>query len=151
MEAVRTSETSVDNHFTRQYNPEDSSEHHTRRRENLKSHNVFSYYNLNKHTFYSRQTQNQGLVIVRHSLKPALQLGTGARERGECSNNTHVRLTTRGEHNVSTHEHSLVGSLHRLLYHKHDLVPVNPTDLFHLFESCTFTKQLPHSPFQQSP
>jgi hypothetical protein len=39
MGAVRTSETSVDNHFTRQYNPEDSSEHHTRRRENLKSHN----------------------------------------------------------------------------------------------------------------
>jgi hypothetical protein len=38
MEAVRTSETSVDNHFTRQYIPEDSSEHHTRRRENLKSH-----------------------------------------------------------------------------------------------------------------
>jgi hypothetical protein len=28
MEAVRTSETSVDKHFTRQYNPEDSSEHH---------------------------------------------------------------------------------------------------------------------------
>jgi hypothetical protein len=40
MEAVRTSETSVNNHFTRQYNPEDSSEHHTRRRENLKSHNI---------------------------------------------------------------------------------------------------------------
>jgi hypothetical protein len=39
-EAVRTSETSVDIHFTRQYNPEDSSEHHTRRRENLKSHIV---------------------------------------------------------------------------------------------------------------
>jgi hypothetical protein len=38
MEAVRTSETSVDNHFTRQYIPEDNSEHHTRRRENLKSH-----------------------------------------------------------------------------------------------------------------
>jgi hypothetical protein len=38
MEAVRTSETSVDNHFTWQYNPEDSSEHHTCRRENLKSH-----------------------------------------------------------------------------------------------------------------
>jgi hypothetical protein len=35
-EAVRTSETSVDNHFTQQYNPEDSSEHHTHRRENLK-------------------------------------------------------------------------------------------------------------------
>jgi hypothetical protein len=29
MEAVRTSETSVDNQFTRQYNPEDSSEHHS--------------------------------------------------------------------------------------------------------------------------
>jgi hypothetical protein len=40
MEAVRTSETSVDNHFTRQYNPEDSSEHHTRRRENLKPHTI---------------------------------------------------------------------------------------------------------------
>jgi hypothetical protein len=40
MEAVRTSETSVDNHFTRQYNPEDGSEHHTRRRENLKSHTI---------------------------------------------------------------------------------------------------------------
>jgi hypothetical protein len=37
MEAVRTSETSVDNHFKRQYIPEDNSEHHTRRRENLKS------------------------------------------------------------------------------------------------------------------
>jgi hypothetical protein len=42
MEAVRTSETSVDNRFTRQYNPEDSSEHHTRRRENLKS-RIVSY------------------------------------------------------------------------------------------------------------
>jgi hypothetical protein len=38
MEAVRTSETSVDNRFTRQYIREDNSEHHTRRRENLKSH-----------------------------------------------------------------------------------------------------------------
>jgi hypothetical protein len=34
----RTSETSVDNYFTRQYIPEDNSEHHTRRRENFKSH-----------------------------------------------------------------------------------------------------------------
>jgi hypothetical protein len=49
MEAVRTSETSVDNHFTRQYYiPEDSSEHHTRRRENLKSHIIIciTYYTL---------------------------------------------------------------------------------------------------------
>jgi hypothetical protein len=37
MEAVRTSETPVDNCFTRQYIPEDKSEFHTRRRENLKS------------------------------------------------------------------------------------------------------------------
>jgi hypothetical protein len=42
MEAVRTSETSGDSPFTRQYNPEDSSEHHTRRRENLKSQIVSS-------------------------------------------------------------------------------------------------------------
>jgi hypothetical protein len=38
MEAARTSKTSVDNYFTRQYIPEDNSEVHTRRRENLKSH-----------------------------------------------------------------------------------------------------------------
>jgi hypothetical protein len=44
MEAVRTSETSVDNHSTRQYNPEGSSEHHTRRRENLKSHRCRVFY-----------------------------------------------------------------------------------------------------------
>jgi hypothetical protein len=37
MEAVRASETSFDNYFTRQYIPEDNSEHHTRRSENLKS------------------------------------------------------------------------------------------------------------------
>jgi hypothetical protein len=30
----------VDNQFTRQYNPEDSSEHHTCRRENLKSQKI---------------------------------------------------------------------------------------------------------------
>jgi Niemann-Pick C1 protein len=37
MEAARTSETSVDNYFTRQCIPEDNSELHTRRRENFKS------------------------------------------------------------------------------------------------------------------
>jgi hypothetical protein len=37
MDAARTSETSVDNYFTRQYIPEDKSELNTRRRENLKS------------------------------------------------------------------------------------------------------------------
>jgi hypothetical protein len=43
IEAARTSETSVDNYFTRQYIPEDNSEHHTRRRENLKSHIFLTY------------------------------------------------------------------------------------------------------------
>jgi hypothetical protein len=38
MEAARTSETSVENYFTLQYIPEDKSELHTGRRENLKSH-----------------------------------------------------------------------------------------------------------------
>jgi hypothetical protein len=38
MEAVRNSQTSFDNYFTWQYIPEDNSEHHTRRCENLKSH-----------------------------------------------------------------------------------------------------------------
>jgi hypothetical protein len=38
MEAVRTSEASADNYFTRQYIPENNSELHTCRRENLKSH-----------------------------------------------------------------------------------------------------------------
>jgi hypothetical protein len=37
MEAARTSETLADSYFTRQYIPEDNSELHTRRRENLKS------------------------------------------------------------------------------------------------------------------
>jgi hypothetical protein len=40
MEAALTSETSVENYFTRQYITEDKSELHSRRRENLKSHPV---------------------------------------------------------------------------------------------------------------
>jgi hypothetical protein len=47
MEAARTSETSVDNYFTRQYIPEDKSELHTRRRENLKSHDTHVVYITN--------------------------------------------------------------------------------------------------------
>jgi hypothetical protein len=42
---IRDDETSVDNHFTRQYIQEDNSEHHTRRRENLKS-QILSCVNL---------------------------------------------------------------------------------------------------------
>jgi hypothetical protein len=52
MEAVHTSETSVDNYFTGQYIPEDNSDH-TRRRENLKSHTsrVISFSSLQQ-SFY---------------------------------------------------------------------------------------------------
>jgi hypothetical protein len=47
MEAARTSETSDDNYFTRQYMPEDKPELYTRRRENVKSHKFPTYiYNL---------------------------------------------------------------------------------------------------------
>jgi hypothetical protein len=42
--AVQPRRQLVDNHFTRQYNPEDSSEHHTRRRENLKSHIAYQFF-----------------------------------------------------------------------------------------------------------
>jgi hypothetical protein len=53
MEAVRTSETSVDNYFTWQYIPEDNSELHTRRRENFKSHETtFSYIGLQEGVIY---------------------------------------------------------------------------------------------------
>jgi hypothetical protein len=48
MEAARTSETSVDNYFTRQYISEDKSELHIRRRENLKSHNYETVF-INRH------------------------------------------------------------------------------------------------------
>jgi hypothetical protein len=50
MEAVGTSETSVDNYFTRQYIPEDNSEHYTRRRENLKFQHVCRHLSLGTRT-----------------------------------------------------------------------------------------------------
>jgi hypothetical protein len=70
MEAVHTSETSVDNLFARHYNPEDSSEHHTRRRENLKSHTILTSspmkteecYNVNGGT---AGPNNQTKIIVK--------------------------------------------------------------------------------------
>jgi len=49
MEAARTFESSVDNYFTRQYIPEDNSELHTRRRENLKSHKNILQYDKHHH------------------------------------------------------------------------------------------------------
>jgi hypothetical protein len=44
MEATHTSETSVENYFTRQYIPEDKSELHARRREKLKSQTLCGSY-----------------------------------------------------------------------------------------------------------
>jgi hypothetical protein len=55
MEAARTSETSVDNYFTRQYITEDKPELHTRNRENLKSHTCVSLNNRNLFKFYKIQ------------------------------------------------------------------------------------------------
>jgi hypothetical protein len=70
MEAVRTSETSVNNYFTRQYNPEDSSEHHTRRRENLKSHKEM-------HSFYTSPDINR-IVISKRMRQMGNAAGMGA-------------------------------------------------------------------------
>jgi hypothetical protein len=50
MEAARTSETSVDIYFTRQYIPEDNSEHRTRRRENLETSLHFNRISRRKNT-----------------------------------------------------------------------------------------------------
>jgi hypothetical protein len=58
MEAARTSETSVDNCFTRQYIPEDNSELHTRRRENLKPDLATNYFIKNI------DPRNAGAVIT---------------------------------------------------------------------------------------
>jgi hypothetical protein len=67
MEAVRTSETSVDNNFTRQYIPEDNSEHHTRRRENLKSHkNLVTSVKLNLYVSSDTHIAGVDLNILHH-------------------------------------------------------------------------------------
>jgi hypothetical protein len=75
MEAVRTSETSVDNHFTRQYNPEDSSEHHTRRRENLKSHVVLKCYGNGIEVAMTNKTNNFSCALL-------LRMPVRCRKRG---------------------------------------------------------------------
>jgi hypothetical protein len=61
MEAVRTSETSVDHYFARQYIPEDGSEHHTHRRENLKSHEIIIVY-LENYSHSVGKMQNYALL-----------------------------------------------------------------------------------------
>jgi hypothetical protein len=77
MEAVRTSETSVDNYFTRQYIPEDYSEHHTRHRENLKSHKKTCSKILQKCLFYLNESSN--VLDTAFSTTPAhILLYTGA-------------------------------------------------------------------------
>jgi hypothetical protein len=68
MEAVRTSETSVDNHFTRQYIPEDNSEHHTRRRENLKSHIILQSYTKVTVSFLQCNNNNKVSWFYLHCL-----------------------------------------------------------------------------------
>jgi hypothetical protein len=50
-----------DNHFTRQYIPEDSSEPHTRRRENLKSHEIIIVY-LDNYLHSVGKMQNYALL-----------------------------------------------------------------------------------------
>jgi hypothetical protein len=59
MEAARTSETSVDNYFTRQYIPEDNSELYTRRRENLKSHVLQNFLHL--YYYKTEESKHVGL------------------------------------------------------------------------------------------
>jgi hypothetical protein len=81
IEAVRTSETSVDNHFTRQYNPEDNSEHHTRRRENLKSHMI--KYSLNQ----SMSRVSSGSIVSDYGLDDrGIGVGSPAGAKGFSSN-----------------------------------------------------------------
>jgi hypothetical protein len=69
MEAARTSETSVDNYFTRQYIPEDKSELRTRRRENLKSHDcstvpiIFAIYTV-KHLLPQNHFKTHPTIIT---------------------------------------------------------------------------------------
>jgi hypothetical protein len=70
VEAVRTSETSVDNHFTRQYNPEDSSEHSSLQHNKRLLHSL-----LAGHTVLVRhQVQSLGLLTCSdHRLKLGLR------------------------------------------------------------------------------
>jgi hypothetical protein len=73
-------ETSVDNHFTRQYNPEDSSEHHTRRRENLKSHEcwrvISHYYCFFAHAFSRHIAQKGVMQFIKFHIKLIIKFHT---------------------------------------------------------------------------
>jgi hypothetical protein len=79
MKAARTSETSVDNYFTRQYIPEDDSELHTRRRENLKSHkfidHISKYQLLKKIVFFRNSDLNFGFDLCVDNYEKPMQKG----------------------------------------------------------------------------
>jgi hypothetical protein len=82
IETARTSETSVDNYFTRQYIPKDNSELHTRRRQNLKSHVVINVFgrtcyihfvastiiSLWAFTFFKKKPVHRRYHILNHSI-----------------------------------------------------------------------------------
>jgi hypothetical protein len=53
----------VDNYFTQQYIPEDNSEHHTRRRENLKSHIVNLCGEANRSTIILQGSTSQNTIL----------------------------------------------------------------------------------------
>jgi hypothetical protein len=69
MEAVRTSETSVDNYFKRQYIPEDNSELHTRRRENLKSHKYLNHLKFMLFQILEYKQKNRGTFQVHYTIE----------------------------------------------------------------------------------
>jgi hypothetical protein len=68
MEAAGTSETTVNNYFTWQYNPEDKSELYTRRRENLKSHIDLIH---SEYTRYSPKLLSRDLFSARLLSSPS--------------------------------------------------------------------------------
>jgi hypothetical protein len=72
IEAARTSETSVDNYFTRQYIPEDKSELHTRRRENLKSHISWKVFLKLVSRFISDEPHSEHSCVLRFNMKSSL-------------------------------------------------------------------------------
>jgi hypothetical protein len=103
MEAVCTSETSVDNHFTRQYNPEDSSEHHTRRRENLKSHrNGVNHFFKAVHFLDNRLLENCPSIMT-GNLKSYLNICCCNRAAGNILN--HLSLLNYGSCEDLTRKH----------------------------------------------
>jgi hypothetical protein len=73
MEAASTSETSVDNYFTRQYIQEDNSELHTPRRENLKSHISVAVLSVN--VFCTRLEHNFMICFISQQIIYFLSLG----------------------------------------------------------------------------